>query len=221
MSMTTRSKVLLIVVVFAFLFYASYQYIVTDQLAAIKTKRNELAQVQNQINRIESLPALKMQLDEEIKILEDEKERLKKSYFSLIQEQEEIILLVNEFLSNPGLMPNVTFSPPNNEKIGNTQVSSMSISMSYEATYPDLLDILRIFWQFDRKIIITQISMSAASGEILRGSFQLVLYDIAQITGELDRIFSWIEKEDDLKTNPLTPAKPLVPDNKRYKYIES
>ncbi len=220
MNMTTKTKLLLIIAVFAFLFYISYNFFVVDQLTIIQAKNNELMMLQNQISRIETLPAIKLQLDDEIKIVEDERNRLKKYHFSLIQEQEEIILLVNEFLTNPALIPSVTFSSPNNETIGNNQVSSININMNYESTYPELLNILRTFWQFDRKIIITRIDMSLASDELLRGSFQLTLYDIAQITGELDRMFTWIDNGDDFKATPVSNANAPIPDDDRYKYIE-
>ncbi len=219
MKMTTRNKVVLIILVLAILFYASYQLIVINQLTTVQTKKNELANVQDQISQLEILPDMVPKLDEEIITMEDEKNRLKKSHFLLIQEQEEIILLVNEFLSNPNIKPSVGFSLPNNETIGNSQVSSMNISMSYEATYQELLNVLSEFWQYDRKILINQINMTAASGEILRGSFQITLYDLAQMTGELDRIFMWIENEDNIKTNPLAKAEPLVPDYERYMFI--
>ncbi|RQD68394.1 MAG: S-layer homology domain-containing protein [Tindallia sp. MSAO_Bac2] len=220
MSISKRDKVLLLVFVFILLFYGSYRVIVVDQLAIINQRKAELTNIRNQKDLMNELVNNKEQIDVDLRAINAEVSKLKRSHFSLIQEQEEIILLMNEFMANPDLRPNIAFTQPSNETISNSEISSMYITLNYESTYTDLLNLLRTFWQFDRKILINQLSVSAASENHLSGSFELAIYDLSPITGDRDRLFMWFENIENFKTNPYAFANPQLPDHERYAFID-
>ncbi|MDW7678818.1 MAG: S-layer homology domain-containing protein, partial [Bacillota bacterium] len=222
MRMTRREKFLLAILLFALLFFAGYRFLVVDQLADIEEDRGELAELQAQIARLGTLEEEKRVLDEQIASVREDQLEVTGQFFSLIEEQEEIILLLNEFLMNPDVNATaVAFTPPTTETVEELELSRMDVTLSYQSNYPALLNMLRAIWQFDRKIVVGQMNMNAGDNGNLSGNFQMNLYDLAHLTGEVDRLFMWFQDAEAVKSNPFSNAAPERFFQVRYLFRDS
>lgn len=221
MRLTKREKLLLGMLVFAALFYVSYRFFVVNQRAEVDVAQMELSSLMSQVARLSTLEAEEQQLDQEIALVKGEQDEIKSQYFSLIDEQEEVILLLNEFLLNQDVRAtSIFFMPPTTETVDDVPLSSMNVTVSFEATYPSLINLLRSVWQFDRKILVSSINMNAAEGDRLNGNLQVNLYDFAHLTDEVDSLFMWFEQME-VKTNPFAAATPVPDFQIRYVFRDS
>lgn len=221
MRLTKREKLLLGLLIFAALFYVSYRFFVVNQTAEIETAQMELSMLDAQVARLSTLEDEEQQLDQEIGLVKAQQDEIKSEYFSLIEEQEEVILLLNEFLLNPDVSAtSISFTPPALETVDEVPLSSMNVTVSYDATYPSLINLLRSVWQFDRKILVSNINMNAAEEGRLNGNLQVNLYDFAHLTDELDSLFMWFEQME-VKTNPFADAAPIPDFQIRYVFRDS
>lgn len=222
MRMTKREKVLLAVLIFLLAFFSAFRFLVIDQQEVIASSEQELAHLKNEIERLESIESIIQNLDHQIAVTQEDQDVVRAQFFSLVEEQEEIILLLNEFLMNPDVNATaLSFTPQGSEIIEETELMVMNINLSYQANYFSLLNFLRSIWQFDRKIIVHQLSMNATPEDQLNGFIQIDLYDLAHLTGELDRLFMWFQDAEAVKTNPFSEAAPGQAFQIRYVFIDS
>ncbi|RQD67241.1 MAG: S-layer homology domain-containing protein [Tindallia sp. MSAO_Bac2] len=222
MRLTKREKMLLAVLIFAVLFYGSYRFIVQDQDLIIAEREMEIAMLEADLIRLETIEDVEENLDKEIADVKSEKDAIQKNYFSLIEQQEEIILLLNEFLLSPDVSASsLSFTPPQNITVDEVDLAFMSTTLSYEANYPSLMNLLRSIWQFDRQVVLSSISMNSGENDTLTGSFTVDLYDLAHITGEIDPLFMWFQDMDAVKNNPFTAPGPEQDFQIRYVFRDS
>ncbi|SMP48769.1 S-layer homology domain-containing protein [Anoxynatronum buryatiense] len=222
MRMTKREKVLLSILIFALLFYGSYRFLVIPQMSEMAFYKTELEELQLQIGRLSTLEEQEQRLDQEIHEAIERQVAVQANYFSLIEEQEEIILLLNEFLMNPDVSATAfSFTPPSRETTGDTELASMNVLVTYEANYASLINLLRSMWQFDRKIVVNQLAMSAVEADRLTGNLQLNLYDLTHMTGQVDNLFMWLQSAENFKTNPFSPAAPAGAFQMRYMFLDA
>jgi hypothetical protein len=97
----------------------------------------------------------------------------------------------------------------------------MDVTLAYNANYPALLNLMRSIWQFDRKILVGQLNMNAGNEGELSGNFQMNLYDMAHLTGEVDRLFMWFQDVEAVKSNPFSNAAPERFFQVRYLFRDS
>ena len=207
MRLTKREKVLLAFLIFALVMFGSYRYLITPQWEAIAEVEEEIAFLESELHKLENIVEVDERLTRNIADIRLEMKSISDNYFSLIEEQEEIILLLNEFMMTPGIEANsLSFSEPRIEEIEGTEAAIMGINVNYDGTYNSLLNLLRTIWQFDHKVIVSGVSMNAQINEGLGGSFQIDLYDLSPITGDEENMFVWLQEFDYFKDNPFEPV---------------
>ncbi len=217
MRITKREKVLLALLIFALLFYAGYRFLVIDQLTEIDVATSELAYLQQEIIRLERIEEERSNLELEIASVQEQQSNIKNDFFSLIDEQEEIILLLNEFLLNPNVdATSVAFTTPGTETVEEVELYFMDVTLSYQSDYPALLRLFRSVWNFERKLILHQVNMNTSDEQEISGNFQMRFYDLSQITGELDRLFSWLQVMESIKNDPFSGMGDGININERY-----
>ena len=204
MRLTKREKVLLGIMIFVISFFISFRFIVQDQNVAIDESKAELAFVQSEIARLETVEEEIEQLNAQIALVESEQDQIRSGFLSLIDEQEEIILLLNEFLLSPDVnATSLSFNYPQTEELEEVELYSMDVSIAYRSDYSALTDFLRTVWDYDRKIMLSQLNMNAASLDELSGNFQIRLYDLTRLTGEPERLFQWLQAMEAARQNPF------------------
>ena len=246
MRLTKREKVLLAILIFLVAFFGSFRFIVVDQQVAIREAENELAFLQSEIERLEIIESIIDDLDQQIELVEEDQDVIKAQFFSLVEEQEEIILLLNEFLMSPDVRAtSLSFNPPSTEtivendeatgenaetivendeatgEVTELDLVSLGVTLNYESSYFSLMNLMRSFWQFDRKILVNQLNMNAAPEGRLTGSLQLNLYDLAHLTEDIDHLFMWIRDVEAVKSNPFSQAAPSQAFQIRYVFRDS
>lgn len=72
-----------------------------------------------------------------------------------------------------------------------TTVEQMKISLSFNATYSALKSFIQQLEQYERQIVITNISVTPAMGETVSGSMSLELYAFPKFKGVDEQYFDW------------------------------
>lgn len=230
MRLTNREKILIILLAFAGAAYLVFQYVVTPQLTAVKAlektragweqKKQDLATIDNKIQK----------LDTELKDINTEIHTIGNGYFSLLEEQEEIIVVLNELLQVAEISDkSITFEPLKKEAVNappkgkskskdknpkDTLTMVQNVRLAYEGNYKTLWSLLRGLWSFEKNIMITDLSISTISpkdtlsglSEQLSGDIGLKLYDLSDITQYSGNLIQWTESGSFRKANPFEPS---------------
>ena len=98
--LTKREKILLALLILSISFYGYMQFLVNPQLAKLNELKIEKQAYEVEMKNLEDASVLEKQLDDTILNLSQQISLISDNYFTNT-EQEEIILLLNEFLNNP------------------------------------------------------------------------------------------------------------------------
>lgn len=239
MRLTNRERLLLIFLLFAGACYLMYQYVITPQLAKIKgleTARGAWKQRQVELASIDN----KIQsLDTELKEINSEIQSIGGRYFSLLEEQEEVIVVLNEIIKAAGIEDRTIAFEPLAEELsdakpvkkgkengkGPQELKPMvqNIRLGYTGDYKSVWNLLRGLWGFEKNITITDFVMTKArergnepiAGD-LTGEIGLRLYDMSEITQNSGNLLQWSDSGSFRKTNPFDSAIDGVFPGNRY-----
>lgn len=206
MRVTKREKLLLIVLFFAAVAYAVYTFLVIPQWADIEAKDAEVVFWQTQRTAVDQAPATLAALQEELTVIEAGMAAVGDKYFSVLNTQEEVILLINELLSVPGVTDlSIGFSPVQEVRIEPGVVNRQTVSVTLTSSYASLWQLLRSIWAFDEQIIVSSLSITGNEEGGLNVQAVLQLHDVSHITQDLNPLVHWFNIEDWVKANPFTP----------------
>lgn len=217
MRLTRREKILLIAVGFALSAYLVYSFVVVPQLAQISEREAELANLQALEVRVNRAPG-----DLQALILEHESISLDISdlatgYFTSLNHQEELILLLHELVSLPGLTdPSLALSQLAPSSFGGAPAQLQTISLSLEGSYDTIWDFLRSVWGFEKRILLNNLTLSASENDMFSAGTNLQMYDISQTSQVFESLVIWFNRPDFVKENPFSPlpGQPFV--GRRY-----
>jgi Tfp pilus assembly protein PilO len=206
MRVTKREKILLIVLLFAAIGYAAYTFLVVPQWADIEAKEAEVQFWQRQREAVDQAPATLAALQEELTVIEEGMTEVGDKYFSMLNTQEEVILLMNELLSTQGVTDlSVSFSPVQEVRIESGVVNRQTVSVTLTSPYASLWQLLRSIWAFDEQIIVNSLSITGNEEGGLNVQTVLQLHDVSHITKVFNPLVYWFNIEDWVKDNPFTP----------------
>lgn len=199
--MEREKRALLLLFVVAFL-GAYYFFLITPQLEKLQHTNNEMEVMEDKLAEYEMAVALEEQLDKTIKALDQEVKLAANNYFPNIH-QEELILLMQDFLSDPGLkVSSLAFSLPRVEVIETASLDSMGLNITYEGSFKDLNDLLKKIWGFQKKIIFTNINISSQEDGLLIGSIGLDFYHLPDAV-DTEGLYDWYLEENYKKADPF------------------
>lgn len=206
MRVTKREKLLLIVLFFAAVAYAAYTFLVVPQWADIEEKQAEIQFWQRQREAVDRAPATLAALQEELTVIEEGMTEVGDRYFSMLNTQEEVILLMNELLQTQGVRDlSISFSPVQEVRIESGVVNRQTVSVSLTSPYASLWQLLRSIWAFDEQIIVSSLSITGNEEGGLNVQTVLQLHDVSGITKVFNPLVYWFNLEDWVKANPFTP----------------
>lgn len=206
MRLTNREKLLLVILAFAILGYFTFKYVVTPQWAALDDKTAVLNQWQAKKADLENIDQTMAQLNQEWTLLDGEIQTIGKKYFSLLEEQEEIILLFNELMKTPGVRDvSLNFDEPQVQTIEGGQAKLQTIQVAYEGEYTALWNLLKAIWKFDNRIMVSGLNMAKGETTRLSGQITVELHDLSEMTKVADNLVVWFNKDTFVKGNPFTP----------------
>lgn len=213
MRLTNRERIALLMLLVGLAGYLVYTYVVPPQEAAIGNLRGDLSFLQQRLAQVNAAPArlasLETQLEENLAGLED----VGGQYFSLLEEQEGVIILMNELFLTPGIKDlSFGFSPVQNPVIAGGRIEQQTVNVTCEGSYESVWALLHAVWGFDQRIIISSLTMRPqASATAVNGDGQLSvqlsleLPDLSELTGSRNSLVYWFNREDFVKPNPFTP----------------
>lgn len=206
MRLTNREKLLLVILLFAVIGYFTFRFVVTPQWAALEEKQALLNEWQAKKAALETIDQTLVQLNEEWSGLDGEIQSIGKKYFSLLAEQEEIILLFNELLKTPGVRDvSLNFSEPQLQDIEGGQAKLQTIQVAYEGEYTALWNLLKAIWKFDNRIMVSGLNMAKGETTLLSGQISVDLHDLSEMTKASENLVVWFNKDTFVKGNPFTP----------------
>ncbi|SHI54796.1 S-layer homology domain-containing protein [Geosporobacter subterraneus DSM 17957] len=208
MKLTRRERTLVTLLGVVVFLWGYYQFLITPQLLWVEGLKQENQKMKAEMTRLENAAAVEKQLDDSIFETNEQIRKITGKYFT-DTEQEEFILLFNEFFQDPSFkVLNIAFTPPAMEKLGEIEIEASSINLSYEGSYPALMNHLQTFWKFQKKIIVKNINMTSKEDGSLTGNIQLSFYRLQNSPDLKDDLFRWYIDEDFFKENPFSAMAP-------------
>lgn len=206
MRLTNREKLLLIVLLFAVIGYFTFKYIVTPQWAQLDEKEIVLNEWKAKKAELETIDQTLASLNAEWSALDGEIQTIGSKYFSLVEEQEEIILLFNELLKTPGVRDvSLNFAEPQMLEIEGGQAKLQTVQVAYEGEYTSLWNLLKAIWKFDNRIMVSGLNMAKGETTRLSGQISMDLHDLSDMTKAADNLVVWFNRDTFVKGNPFTP----------------
>ncbi|HWQ30130.1 MAG TPA: S-layer homology domain-containing protein [Negativicutes bacterium] len=232
MRLTKREKLLLILLIFAGACYLVFQYIVAPQRVAIKELEEERTVWEQKKQQLESIDKSITKLGTELTSINDEINAVGGKYFSLLGEQEETILALNEILEIAEMKDKgITFEPLSSvaageeskgkgkdkgpkPAAGGQQPLVQNVRLSFSGDYKTFWNLVKGLWGFEKNIVLTDINIMATEemaqgekgallSEVLEGDMGLRLYDMSGITKTSSNMIEWADSGSFRKLNPF------------------
>lgn len=203
--LTKREKILLALLFLSISFYGYMQFLVNPQLTKLNELKIEKQAYEVEMKNLEDASALEKQLDDTILNLSQQISLISDNYFTNT-EQEEIILLLNEFLNNPDVKASsISFTPPAIIILPEEhQASLMNATLTYEGSYETLMELLDSIWNFKKQIIVENININKNEQSQVTGNILLNFYNLGNLTNQTDAMFEWYIDEEFYKENPFS-----------------
>ncbi|AOT68173.1 S-layer homology domain-containing protein [Geosporobacter ferrireducens] len=219
MKLTRREKTLVSLLGAVVFLWGYYQFLITPQLLQVDALKQEKQRFETEITKLENAPAVEKQLDDNIFQMNEQIYEITSKYFTNT-EQEELILLFNEFFQDDTFkVENITFTPYTKEQLGEIEIDAATVNLSYEGDYSSLMKQLRTFWKFQKKIVVKNINMTSKESSKLTGNLELVFYRMPNSPDLKDDLFRWYIDEDYFKENPFLAVTPQGGLNINYLFI--
>ncbi|SES71310.1 S-layer homology domain-containing protein [Natronincola peptidivorans] len=203
MKITKREKFSIFFLVIVVFLYGYFRFLVTPQLVKLENVSHKKQMYQERTNEFQSIDLLEDALNKEITNLVQTKKIASMNYFPALL-QDELILLINDLLSSTELLVKmISFSPIREEALGEVSVDAITVRIDYEGDFTSLSNLLEKIWSFQRKIIISNLTISSGENEILTGSIDLNFYRLSSLEVEEGRLYDWFLDENHKNSNPF------------------
>lgn len=205
MNLMKNKKVLLVVTLLIIIFIVSYKSIIIAQSSKLKMLTQEREEHVKKVSSINSILREEDEITNEWESLKNEKELIGEKYFSNLNQPEIIYYLNNIFGEQEIEILDMIFDRPVQEQIGEVVVSTMNISIPYEASYEAIAKIMKNIALSSKKILITDITIDKDE-ELLVGSMILKIYSFDELSNTGDYELAMIpEEENKERKYPFKP----------------
>ncbi|KAB3537367.1 LysM peptidoglycan-binding domain-containing protein [Alkaliphilus pronyensis] len=203
MRTSKREKVLVMALVFVIFLFGYNRLVILGQGAKLDELRSEHAIHQEDIIMLNSIAESELEYDTMLSELAQKSDALTKNYFNTIK-QEEIILLINDFVEKSNLSTiNMNFTPINKEIIEEIPLDLMEVHIAYEAGFLSLLDFIEEINKHDKKIIIKNLTITSEKDGYLRGDIALSFYGLPNSLNDILTSFNYSSNESTYTFNPF------------------
>lgn len=209
MKLNLNKRELILVSLFA-LFLVSYIYFnfivkpLNSKIAELTSHRQER---QLEYSNIQRLLASESEYDSSLNQLTSDMNMLSQYFFSVLT-QEEIIVLLNDFMEQNGVIAdNISFTEAKKMNlIDNCEAEMMSANIKYHSSYSQLNQFIKRIQNFEKKISIKALDMKyTTANDNLAGNMLLEFYSIPLNFEHLKENSLFISQDTQIKENPFFP----------------
>lgn len=234
LKLSKREFTLLAVLGVVLLGIVYYKFIIIPQTASAETFKTQRDQKRNQLETLRDDIASQKKLEIELLDLQDKIKENSQRYF-LTLDQEEIILILNEFVEGTKVkLKAVNFEEPRVEAVGakegedgesqpqpeteentgenvedkdSTSLDVHTVSLEYESDYYSLLDFLKNISSYDKKIMIKNININKEDTGKIAGNTTLEFYAIGKIIDQEELLYAWEPDQGSIVGDPFLEFK--------------
>jgi len=206
MRISNREKILLTLVLTFITIWMVFVYALEPQMASLRDLKQELRISEQELEGLEKLVQDEDKVDQAVEAAYVTMKDKAGTYFNTTP-QEEIILLLNDFLLMPFITEHViSFDIPVWEEIDGIAFKKDVVHISYTGQYASLLNMLKSMWSFPKHINMTTASIVKAEVEEIEGDIQLEFYTFATDLEIQDDLYKWYVDDLFYKENPFSPS---------------
>lgn len=203
MKISSRERLLLIGMVLFVVTWLCLDYVIEPQIEQLDEKRIEKRlnnlELQEYKMMLSSEPLLDASIEESYKAIEE----TAVNYFNTTP-QDEMILLFNDFLAMPFVEDSVIkFSGMNNTTIEGVPFAKETITIEFSGQYASTVNMFKTIWNFPKKIQISELSLSGAGYDELKGTAVFDTYHFLVESEIVDGLYQWYVDRLLLKDNPF------------------
>lgn len=205
MRLTSREKILLGILLAMVVLYLEYTYILSGQMERMALAQDQHQALQVKLEQLNKAPETEKQLNGQIEKAMAEISTVMDSYFT-DTEQEELILLLNDFVANSGVdVSGIRFTAPEEMPVSELTFKKIAMTMDFDSTFESADGLLKKVWNFQKMLVLDGISLSNNDDGTLSGTADLGLYYLAgyEGTGYKDNLYQVITDEAFFKVNPF------------------
>ena len=202
MRLSKREKGLLLVLILSVVLFGYYRFIIVPQNLALADLEVQLHTVEQEHMALQRTVASEDQLKQQLKEIDQDLFSIAGGFYGEL-EQEDIILIINDFLVKDVFdISAVNFSLPQAEVLQSATVDSAdteeeemngssrkepltflktSSQFSYESNYAGLVNLLAHLRQYQGKALVSSMSIAGNDNGQLTGSITLDFYNVPQI----------------------------------------
>ncbi|MDR5658128.1 hypothetical protein RH915_01365 [Serpentinicella sp. ANB-PHB4] len=204
-SISKREKTILMALGVVVFLWGYNNLILTRQVSQVTNLSEELATKEMEYMEIQNNLNLEQQIENEYERLTEEIIKAAENYFTHLN-QEELILLLNIFSNKSNIQfSNMGFTQPRIEYLDedeNIPLEVVSLSLAYTGSNSGLDRLIREIEEFDKKIMISQLS-TGTDDQGISGNMTLDFYTLGEIIAYRDSIFDESYPTLNPKVNPF------------------
>lgn len=204
MKLTKREKTLLGILFGTVFFYGYFYFLLGPQIERITSLKNNTTAYQSEIEKTELLQQAVEQIEMEHQQVNKDIHNIAKDYFPSIH-QEDLILLLNQFINNSKVhVEKIGFSPLATETIGDYELNVSTVTLPFQGDYPSIVNLLKSLREYEKKIIVKNLSISDSDDGLLTGSIIIDIYSIPDNPISFIPLLEEKDKNYDVE-NPFDP----------------
>ena len=200
----TKRELSLLTLLIAFLIIGGYYYfIIDDRVAEVEGLSIEVAEKEKELQDAIKINELEENFIIQYDVIKDEvKDRTSKMLVNI--EQEDIILLMNEFFGKlRDQVSVINYNIGQSISAGNLENNIFSMSINFSGEYSELMELLNRFWDYNKYVSIGNISISSGEDDIVSANMSVSLYNLHLTNEERDRLILWMLNDIEGTRNPF------------------
>ena len=180
-----------------------------EHYKSVKIEREQVKKrYEDAINNVSEEEAL----DNQIESFIESTNNILQNYFTSTK-QEELVLLLDDFISQDIEVYDITFSKTNYLEVGEGIIEQQTADIQYNGTYANVLAFMDQNWDFYKQIAINRILLYGNGNGDSNGDMSLSYYWTPSYDDYQDQLFYWVQNEAYFKGNPFITSSAVERNN--------
>ncbi len=205
MKLTSRERKLLGLLLALALLYIEFTFLLSGQMERVKTALEVKNEMDVRVERLKNAEVTEKELGTKIEKSLGAVKLVMDKYFTTT-EQEELILLFNDLLTDSGVDVHAfVFGSPEEVMLDETAFKTMRVTLNFTSSYENLDKLMKKIWSFQKMLVINNVSLSKDQNGILSGNLDITCYYLSgyEGTGYVDKLYQIIPDDSFYKGNPF------------------